>query len=592
MKINIFIAALLVSFLVLLSAGKPINGKTKPKAKRKVYTVTPTYDRTMQVFDSMAKKFPKHCKAVSRNGFTDSGKEFKIYVVSKDGSVTQSADPAKRKTVLFINNAIHPGEPDGVDASIELLHTLLNDTTKIPADLLLCIVPMFNIEGAMNRGCCSRANQNGPEEYGFRGSGTNLDLNRDFVKMDSRNTQALVSFLRDYKPDVFVDTHVSNGADYQYTMTLIETQRNKLHPLVSALMETKISPELYAGMRAKSWDMCPYVETKGRTPETGLVGFLETPRFSTGYTTLFNCMGFVTETHMWKPYNDRVWATYDLLLTFVDVVGKNGAAIRKAHAQANEQTKTQQAFTLNWDLDTTQFTTIDFKGFEATYKTSSISGQQRLFYDRSKPFTKKIPFYNTYVPTQTVTKPEAYLIPAAWMNKILPWLTINKVEYFRFEQDVLLPVEAYVIEKTNSPKNPYESHFLHSDTRVRKTTQQIQFYAGDGVILMDQEANRYLMEVLEPEGEDSFFAWNFFDGILNQKEWFSDYVFEEKAEQILVQRPEIKTELEAKKKADAAFATDHWAQLNFIYQRSEFKEPTHNRYPVFRLMQSINFSIR
>ncbi|MGL4596809.1 MAG: M14 family zinc carboxypeptidase, partial [Bacteroidia bacterium] len=209
MKIRIFFAALLVSFLVLLSAGKPIKGKLKPSAKRKVYTVSPTYKRTMQVFDSIAKRFPKQCKAVSRNGFTDSGEEFKIYVVSKDGFVTQNANPAKRKTVLFINNAIHPGEPDGVDASIELLNTLLNDTTKIPDDLILCIVPMFNIEGAMNRGCCSRANQNGPEEYGFRGSGTNLDLNRDFVKMDSRNTQALVSFLRDYNPDVFVDTHVS-----------------------------------------------------------------------------------------------------------------------------------------------------------------------------------------------------------------------------------------------------------------------------------------------------------------------------------------------------------------------------------------------
>ena len=92
-------------------------------------------------------------------------------------------------------------------------------------------IPQYNVGGASRRNCCTRANQDGPEGYGFRGNAANLDLNRDFIKMDSRNAEAFVALFRAMDPDVFVDTHTSNGADYPYTMTLITTQEDKAGPV-------------------------------------------------------------------------------------------------------------------------------------------------------------------------------------------------------------------------------------------------------------------------------------------------------------------------------------------------------------------------
>ena len=89
--------------------------------------------------------------------------------------------------------------------------------------------------------------------------------------------------------------------------------------------------------------------------------------------------------------------------------------------------------------------------------------------------------------------------------------------------------------------------------------------------------------MLEPTGDDSFFAWNFFDGILQQKEGYSDYRWDDVAADILKANPAVKLELEKKKKTDTAFAVNASAQLNWIYKKSAYYEPAHLRYPVYRI---------
>ena len=111
----------------------------------------------------------------------------------------------------------------------------------------------------------------------------------------------------------------------------------------------------------------------------------------------------------------------------------------------------------------------------------------------------------------------------------------------------------------------------------------MKFRKGDWYIPMNQKANRFLMEVLEPTGDDSYFAWNFFDGILGQKEGYSSYVFEETAEEFLKQHPAVKQKLEERRASDTAFAKSGSAQLNFVYQHSPYYEPMHLRYPVYRI---------
>ena len=207
---------------------------------------------------------------------------------------------------------------------------------KYLENLVIIVIPIYNIGGALNRNSTTRANQNGPESYGFRGNAQNLDLNRDFIKCDSKNAQTFNQIFTEWQPDVFVDNHTSNGADYPYTMTLIDTQKDKLHPLLSEYMQTTMVPDLYHKMAEKKWEMAPYVNPVKMVPDSGIACFLETPRFSSGYTTLFNSLGFIGETHMLKPFDKRVEATYALMESLLEVVSRDHQKI-KNHKKKSKQ---------------------------------------------------------------------------------------------------------------------------------------------------------------------------------------------------------------------------------------------------------------
>lgn len=558
------------------------------REKRNTYTNSKPYDQVIADFTAI----DKSCDFASMStfGITDAGLPLHVFVMSSDKVFTPADAKAKDKCVIMINNAIHPGEPDGVDATFEMVSMYSANPQLLPSNVVLVIIPVYNIDGYLNRGSFSRANQNGPEQYGFRANAKNLDLNRDFIKADAQNTISFEQIFQQWKPDILIDNHVSDGSDYQYTMSLIVTQRNKLHPLLSGYMDTKLVPGIYSDMKNIGQAICPYVETKGETPESGIVGFLESPRFATGYAALFNCIGFVPETHMLKPYNDRVWATYDLMITMIKRISTDAKEITRLHREADVAVSAQENFVLSWTLDTTKYDMFEFNGYESSHIISKVSGLPVLWYDRSKPYTRKIRFYNTYVPQTTVKKPAMYIVPQAWADVIYR-LRINGVRMRRLTRDTAVDAGFYKLVRVQHPDYPYESHYVHRGTQVEESKQHVLFLKGDFVIETNQPANRYIVETLEPQSDDSFFAWNFFDGVLNQKEWFSDYVFDSKAEQILKEQPSIQMELDSARKADTSLANSHWAQMYFIYERSQYKEPTHNRYPVARLVKAIKLPI-
>lgn len=514
-------------------------------------------------------------------GPTDSGKPLHLFVISADRTFEPAAIQRNERTVVLINNGIHPGEPEGIDASMMLVRDLLVKGS-IPKNLVICVIPVYNIGGMLNRGT-SRANQNGPEAYGFRGNARNLDLNRDFIKTDSRNARSFQEIFNQWQPDIFMDTHTSNGADYQYIMTLIDTQQDKLHP---ALQETAatFTAALYDRMSQSGYEMVPYVNFRGRSPESGLVSFLEGPRYSTGYAALHHTFGYMPETHMWKPYPQRVWSTYTLLRHFIQLADERADEIHRQRRKALAASKAQQRFVLSWELDTTVHQPLKFDGYESGEKPSEVSGFPRQYYDRNKPFTKTIPYFNRYRPGITVDKPFAYVIPQAW-EKVTDLLTLNGVRVERLTRDTLLTVEMYYIESYQTAQSPYEGHYIHTEVRVKPVIQEIQFYAGDYLVVTDQPENRFIVETLEPQAPDSYFCWNFFDSILSQKEYFSAYIFEEEAARMLAEDLELKTAFEQAKNEDPKLRENGRAQLEWLYRQSRYFEKTFLRYPIGRLLR-------
>jgi hypothetical protein len=589
-----FVSLLLATSLMTTAPTPPL---VTPFERDPAHNTTATYAECISFYKALAAANPATMQ-LREAGPTDSGQPLHEVVLSADGTFDPAASRAKGRPVLFIQNGIHPGEPEGIDASMLLARDLLADKKLRPLlqQLTLVIIPVYNVDGMLNRNATTRVNQDGPREYGFRGNARHLDLNRDYVKQDSRNARSFAALFQRWRPEVFVETHTSNGADYQYTMTLIATQHNKLAPALGQYLQTKLLPALYAGMAQKHWPMTPYVDFEGETPESGLRAFLENPRYSTGYAALFNSIGFMPETHMLKPFGQRVKSTYDLLVTYLETVAAQAPALLAARAAADRALATQTQFPLAWEVENTPTTTVQFKGYEAGHKPSAVSGQPRLYYDRARPYTRPVPYYNTARATATAFAPVAYAIPAAW-GEALDNLRRNGVVLRELAEPLAGTSETYGIEEYKTTPRPYEGHYLHSQVKLGGRTQanpqaiaglhmqeRTTLPAGTYLAVLAEQgpAARYLVEALEPQATDSFFAWGFFDSILQQKEHFSDYVFEDLAADLLAQNPDLRQQLETAKKADPALAASGPQQLEWVYQHSPYAEPGYRRYPVLR----------
>jgi hypothetical protein len=281
---------------------------------------TPNYDECVAWW----KVFSKQTDKASFNTFgsTDANQPLTAIVIDGNGAKPLNQYIKRTRPILFINNAIHPGEPDGVDASMMLAYDLIKQNNPLMDSVIVVIVPFYNVGGAMNRNCCTRANQNGPTAYGFRGNAQNLDLNRDFIKCDSRNAQSLTKQLLQTDPELYIETHVSNGADYQYVMTYLATQEDKLGAVLGGPIRNSWNPFLEKKMNDSGFPMVPYVNVHGNPPNEGYTTFYDSPRYSSGWLSLHHIPSYVTETHMLKPYKDRVEATYQFLVHSMELVAR------------------------------------------------------------------------------------------------------------------------------------------------------------------------------------------------------------------------------------------------------------------------------
>lgn len=541
-------------------------------------TATATYFECRDWYRSLQKSYPD-ITYFDSIGYSDGGLPvyvFRLYTNENPFAVR-----------VLINNNIHPGEPEGTDASMLMVRDFLKDQKKwkqVLKNIDLHIICQYNVDGTLNQSCCTRANQNGPELLGFRGNAKNLDLNRDFIKCDSRNARAFVNYFSGNKFQIFIDNHTSNGADYQYTLTWFYTREEKLHPELRPLLQ-KLSDGVGNDLLKCGIPTAPYVVTHREVPDSGLEAFWETGRFATGYAALKHCIGYTVETHMWKPFPARVKATRafmeTLLLQAAD--NKNSEELNRVYRSIDFQNRLSgnRVEYTNWTLNTEKCDSILFLGYEHGYKTSRLSGLPRLYYDTTKPWSKKVPYYHYYEPTDSVLMPRMYWIPQAWQDVIarLKW---NGIEVKSLGKDTIMNLRVSYVTTYETTKTAYEGHYLHYNTVSADTVMPVQLRRGDHYILVSNANRAFLAATLEPRSPDSYFNWNFFDAVLQQKEWYSDYVFEEKALELLAADPELKKAFEKEKEEDASFAGNHQAQLSWIYYHSAFYEKSHKRLPVYR----------
>lgn len=543
---------------------------------------TTTWADCIAWYEQLARDYPRVLR-FGVIGTSDAGVPIHAGVVSSDGVFDRDQIKEAGRTVFFNNNGIHPGEPEGVDACMALVRDFCTQPERLAAlgETVFLFVPLYNVDGSLNRNNTSRVNQDGPEQFGFRGNSRHLDLNRDFIKCDTLTAQVFNKFFTSWDPDVMVDTHTSNGADYSYTMTLIHTQADKLGGDLGGFLRDTMLPFMFSEMERRGWPTCPYVNPVKDSPDHGIAEFLETPRFSTGYAALHHTIGFMPETHMLKPFADRYHSMRALVETALDFTIEHGAQIKTLRRAAKQAGRTRAEWPVHWSMDEANPSSFRFKGYEAKYKPSVLGDYTRLYYDRSSAWERDIAYFNRFPADVMVKAPRAYVVPQAWREAIerLQW---NGVQMERVDSDRTVEASYYHVASVGSRPTAYEGHMFHDDVQLEKRRGTVTLRAGDYIVPLDQDNARYAVETLEPLAHDSFFRWGFFNSVLEKKEAYSDYVFEDHAEELLREEPELAAKFAEWKSANPSLLKDQSAVLDFIFANcARYREPEWRRYPVF-----------
>ena len=576
--------------LALLAIAAPASTATKPDlttvAERSGYRQTGRYDEVIALCDAYQQAYPQAVRCFDF-GTSPQGRPMKAMAVSTRGALTPEAAAAQGLPVVLAQGGIHAGEIDGKDAGFGLLRDLLRG--KAGKGLLdkavLLFVPVFNVDGHENFRAWNRPNQRGPEEMGFRVTAQRYNLNRDYVKADAPEMRAMLALVNAWDPLVALDLHVTDGAKFRHDISITGEPVNSgdegLREAGRALKDGILA-------RLKAQGSLPvgfypsFVEDDN--PASGFAEGVSTPRFSHGYYPLRNRLAILVETHSWKPYPERVRATYNTVLDALSLVAEHGTAWQ-ALAQAADARATAlggQPVPLDYTVtDAKRF--VEFLGYAYTRTPSEISGGLMTRYDERTPQLWMLPLRDTVAPSLVVTAPKAgYLVPPEQAARVGTQLQAHDIAFRTL--DAALPATAVQVFEADNVKfapTPVEGH-QRATVAGQWTSATVDVPAGTLFVPIAQPKARLLMTILEPQASDSMAAWGMFNNAFERKEYMEGYVAEEQARLMLARDPALKAAFEQKLKDDPDFAKSPRARLDFFYRRHPAWDAGYNRYPVLR----------
>lgn len=554
-------------------------------AEKTDYHLTPTYDETTEYLERLdsASDWVK----LTQYGISPQGRPMHLLIVSKDGAFTPETAHKTDKVIALVQNGIHSGEIDGKDACLALVRDMVITKKKAPLldNVILLVIPIFNLDGHENRLTYTRPNQDGPENAGFRVTAQLLNLNRDYLKADAPEMQAWLANWQAWMPDFFVDDHVTDGADWQYTVTYSAPWYQNTAAPVRRWVLNNFDAYVTKHMDDAGYKIFPYAYPRGGDFAKGVSTYPMSPRFSNGYTDLWNRPGVLVEMHSLKDYRTRVQGNYAMLEAMLAVLNRDASQIRTAIAEADAETEAGLTdwypLTLRPDGDSVM---IDFYGYADDTVLSAASGSTYLKSHHDKPIILRIPYFRSFIARDSIMPPRAYLIPREW-NEQIERLHMHGVRIDTLTAPLTAQVELYHLDSVKFSESSYEGHQRASyQTAMREST--VTYPAGTAVVDMHQRAAKIAIHALEPKGPDSFVAWGMWNTVLEQKEYIEAYMIDPIADSMLANNPAIRTEF-IRKLHDSKFAGDPDARREFFYDRTKYAERTLGWYPVARLMGAL-----
>jgi murein tripeptide amidase MpaA len=555
-------------------------------SERSGFTVTGRYDEVIKLCGSFQQAYPKQVKCF-QFGTTPEGRPMMALAVTRANAFTPEAARKQNLPVTLIQGGIHAGEIDGKDAGFLALREMLEQRTAQGAldKQVLIFVPVFNVDGHERFARWNRPNQRGPVEMGWRTTAQNFNLNRDYMKADAAEMQAMLALVNAWDPLTYVDLHVTDGAMFQHDVSIqvepVNSGDMAFRKAGLALRTNVIADITKEGSSPQSYYMS-FVENDN--PASGFRNTVYEPRFSTGYFLLRNRMSLLVETHSWKDYPTRVRITHNAIVSILNQVAANGQAWLQSARQADARAAGLAGQPVALSYKTTDKTTmVDFQGYAYTRTMSDVSGMLMTHYDESKPEVWHVPLRDEVVDDLQVKAPGAgYVVPAAWAQLVASKLTLHGISFRKLDKAVTSAnVETFRADKASFSAGSFESH---QRLTVQGTWKQEPRAIGKGALFVPirQAKARLVMAIFEPQAPDSLLAWGAFNNAFERKEYMEEYVAEDVAREQMAKDPALAAEFRHKVDSDPAFAKNPHARLEFFARRHASWDERLNLYPVMR----------
>jgi zinc carboxypeptidase len=596
----------LPAFLAVLILGTPgsirdahaqdaadVPAYWRTRAERSGYRQTADYDETMR-FCRQLEAASRYVKLTSY-GLSGQRRELPLVIVSKDRAFTPEQALATGKPVVLIQNGIHAGEIEGKDASLALMRdlTVLGRRAELLDGVILLVLPILSVDGHERRSRWNRINQNGPEEMGWRSTPIGLNLNRDYLKLETPELRALIGgvYTR-WWPHLLVDNHTTDGAEYRHDLTYAFNQGPGTPAAVAAWLREAFEGRVVPRLESQGHLTAPYLVFRhGNDPLSGILFEDSRPRYSTGYAPLQCRAGILVETHMHKPYAARVQATYDLMVALLEELTTRPRALVEAvsraeaevMARARERDPRRREVVLGTAVADSSVP-FRFHGVRTRWETSDLTGATVARYEEA-PWDTVVRLYRTLRPALVVRQPVGYLVPQEW-TACRDRLDLHGVRYLRLARAWSDTVEVQRIEQWSAAEQSSEGHRPIQVARVALERRLRSFRAGDLWVPLDQRSALVAIHLFEAQAPDGLMYWNAFDTVFEFKEYAEDYVMEPIARRMLAERPELAREFRARVASDSSFARSAQARLDFFYRRSPWADPEQNLHPVARALRA------
>jgi len=531
---------------------------------------TPDYVNTMEYLDKLALSNNKQF-SIKIIGKSAQGRDIKMLIASEKGTLSNN-----KPTVLF-QAGIHSGEIDGKDATFMLLRDISEGKRDdILKRVNILFIPILNVDGHERSSQFNRINQRGPIEMGFRTNANNLNLNRDYTKLDTPGVKAIVSVVNKYNPDLYIDIHVTDGADYQYDITYgYMPVFASESPLISKVLDDKFKPLLDNKLAKSGHIPGPLVFVMNKRDfKQGLAGWVATPRYSNGWGDLRNLPTILVENHSLKPYKQRVLGTYVFIDGVIDALSKYESELSSAvkHEQTHlpKELAVQRGYSKQADL-------ISFKGIKYETFHSELSNHKEVRYIGEKIQYDNLPIFWQKDVKATVKVPKAYYIPSQYSN-IVSNLKLQGIEVTQVNGK-FNSLKQGIVTDFEFDKMPFEGRMRVSasfDYSDLPQTQLTNWYKVE----TSQVLGKLAVHLLQPEAIDSFFKWGEFNTIFQRTEYVENYALVPFANEMLENNPALAKEFKQKLAIDNDFKNNEKARLNWLYQQTPFYDKSYLKYPI------------